>query len=183
MMGLMDEIHHRSLCLCPPPAATKRQARSGTYGSRGPHFAEAQGSRDGTSRARPRTRWSIHCEVTGEKGTRWGVERAFRSMQRLRFSSSLLGLKPDLRFHANDLKAAGQFFPLSRRSKCCLVVFLFFFLCLLLINTYGVWSRIAWTSASVAMIFFQSKSTRCGTQSGSWYMYVSPGSRVAVNLQ
>jgi hypothetical protein len=70
MMGLMDEIHHRSLCLCPPPAATKRQARSGTYGSRGPHFAEAQGSRDETSRARPRTRWSIHCEVTGEKGTK-----------------------------------------------------------------------------------------------------------------
>ncbi len=30
MMGLMDEIHHRSLCLCPPPspaAATKRGKR------------------------------------------------------------------------------------------------------------------------------------------------------------
>lgn len=75
MMGLMDEIHHRSLCLCPPPspaaAATKRGKRDRELtGAGGPHFAEAQGSRDETSRARPRTRWSIHCEVTGEKGTR-----------------------------------------------------------------------------------------------------------------
>jgi hypothetical protein len=153
---------------------TKRQARSGTYGSRGLHFTEAQGNRDETSRVRPRTRHSIHCEVTGEKGTKWGVEQDFWNMQRLRFFVFILKLKSDLRFHVNDLKVVGHFFSLSKRNKCCFVIFLFLFLCLLLIKTYGVWSCIAWTSTFVAMIFFRRKSTRCGTQCGLWCIYVSP---------